>query len=173
MNITLIAAMSLQGVIGNANDIPWTCPEDLAHFKVTTRYRVVIMGRKTYESIGQKPLPDRLNIVLSRQWGDEEGDIADNGKTCLIKASDMTKALEYLEYFDKRYSEVFVIGGGEIYRQALPIATRLIISHMHIPVVGDVKFPEFDLDVFRPGRVEHRLDASVPFTIVHYHRTPT
>lgn len=158
VNITLIAAVSLNGVIGNDNTIPWQNKEDMMHFKETTMGNVVIMGRKTFESIGSKPLRGRVNIVVSSTLR------PDPMYFCMT----LEDALEATR--NNRNKETFVIGGGEIYKQTIGLANKLIISHIHKPIEGDVKFPEIDLNVWGVGKIDHRLSGDTPFTIVHYVR---
>ena len=124
-----IAAMSLNRVIGRAGQIPWHLPEDFQWFKKTTAGQVVLMGRRTFESLG-KPLPDRTNVVLTRR-----GEIP--GVTTLHDLADLTES---------RYAprEIFVIGGAEIYAQLLPRCTDLYLSVVQCEVEGDAFFPPFE-----------------------------
>ncbi len=130
--INLIAAMTSKRVIGKDNEIPWYIPEDFKHFKNTTLDSVVVMGRKTYESIG-RPLPKRINIVVSRSLKDEN----------VIVSSSLDDALKRAKDFNK---EIYVIGGSEIYKQALPLADCLIISWIKKDYEGNKYFPEVDWD---------------------------
>ena len=123
MNIAIIAAMSTDGTIGDRGKIPWHISEDLKRFKRLTMGHPVIMGRKTYESIG-KPLPGRTNIVLSRT------------------GTSLASALEQCR--QRNEDMVFIIGGAEVYRQALPMADTLLITEVHRQVAGDTKFPDYD-----------------------------
>ena len=124
-----IAAMSLNRVIGRAGQIPWHIPEDFQWFKKMTSGHVVLMGRKTYESLG-KPLPNRTNVVLTRRGG-----IA--GVTVVHDLADLSES---------RYAplEIFVIGGAEIYSQLLPRCTDLYLSVVQREVAGDAFFPAFE-----------------------------
>jgi dihydrofolate reductase len=123
--ITLIAAVSKNGFIGVNGELPWKLPDDMAHFKNITTGNVVVMGRKTFESIGE-PLPDRANIVISRTM-----DFTTPG---MYGQTSLEAALE----FGKNIGEVFVIGGGEIYESAISLADKLIITHVDEEVDGDV-----------------------------------
>jgi dihydrofolate reductase len=129
--ISLIAAVSENGVIGVDNKLPWYIPDDLKRFKELTSGNVVIMGRKTYESIG-KPLPNRINIVVSRN---KELNIPG----CLVVNS-MTQAIQKAGT-DK---DIFVIGGGEVYRKSIKFADRIYLTKVHQEVEGDTTFPEID-----------------------------
>ncbi|ACS84410.1 Dihydrofolate reductase [Musicola paradisiaca Ech703] len=132
MMISLIAALAVDRVIGKENAMPWHLPADLAWFKRNTLNKPVIMGRHTYRSIG-KPLPGRLNIVVSSQPGDDERVIwAASLDEALLAAGDV--------------EEVMVIGGGKVYQQMLPKAGRLYLTHIDAEVEGDTHFPEYEPD---------------------------
>ncbi|MGB9097513.1 type 3 dihydrofolate reductase [Erwinia sp.] len=130
MMISLIAAMAADRVIGMDNAMPWHLPADLAWFKRQTLDKPVIMGRRTWESIG-RPLPGRLNIVISSQPGEAEG------VTWVTSIDEALQAAGEVE-------EVMVIGGGRIYEQLLPRADRLYLTHIDAEVVGDTTFPDFE-----------------------------
>jgi dihydrofolate reductase len=127
--VSLIAAVSENGVIGVDNKLPWYIPDDLKRFKKLTSGNVVIMGRKTYESLG-KPLPNRLNIVISRNK-----DLVIPG--CLV-FNNLSKAIKKAGS-DK---EIFIIGGGEIYRKGIILADKIYLTKVHQEVKGDTTFPE-------------------------------
>ena len=128
--VTLVAAMARNRVIGNNGDMPWHLPADLAHFKQATLGHPVVMGRKTFESIG-RPLPGRLNIVVSRGQPDlPEG---------VVLAASLEAAIEACQGQDC----VMVIGGGEIYRQAIGQADSLILTLIDADIDGDTRFPDF------------------------------
>lgn len=129
--LEMIAARAANGVIGNAGDMPWHIPEDLKHFRTVTTGAAVIMGRKTFESIG-RPLPKRLNIVITRQEN-----YAASGCTVV---PNLAAALEAARASDRQ----IIIGGGEIYRQALPLADRLWITEIAASPEGDTTFPELN-----------------------------
>ncbi len=139
MIVTLIVAMSRDGTIGDKGKIPWHLSEDLRRFKQVTMGCPIIMGRKTYESIG-KPLPGRENIILTRNVRFEAPDGT-------IIFSNLDEAITYCRA--KNTSQIFVIGGSEVYRQALPIADRLLLTRVHRDVRGDKKFPEYDSSLWR------------------------
>ena len=130
--LTLIAAVSENGVIGRGGRVPWHLSDDLRRFKRVTGGHTVIMGRRTFESIGEEPLPGRRNIVVTRQ--------ADYSPRGVIVAHSLGHALEEAGSDES----VFVVGGGEIYREALPHADRLDLTIVHAEVEGDAFFPEFD-----------------------------
>lgn len=133
--ISIIAAMASNGVIGRNGGLPWHLPADLRRFRELTVGHAIIMGRKTYESIG-RPLPDRLNIVVTRQ--------AEFMAAGVAVAGSLQAALAMAAGED----EVFICGGGEIYRQALPLADRIYLTLLDVPCDGDVIFPEIPSGVF-------------------------
>ncbi len=128
MVVSIVVAISENRVIGKNNQLLWHISADLKRFKKLTTGHTVIMGRKTFESIGQ-PLPNRLNIVISRGEGAKF-----DGCTA---AKSLAEALEIAPADD----EVFIIGGGEVYRQALPIAERIYLTMVHASYEGDTFFP--------------------------------
>lgn len=130
--ISLIAACSENRVIGNGGKIPWHLPDDFRRFKARTMGHPIIMGRKTYESIG-RPLPGRTNIVITRDSGREI-------PGCIVVSS-LTEAIERAKGIDKE--EIFVIGGGQVYAEALPLADRLYLTLIHAIIDGDAFFPEY------------------------------
>ncbi|MDD3072601.1 MAG: dihydrofolate reductase [Candidatus Pacebacteria bacterium] len=135
MKIIIIAAVSKNNVIGKGSKIPWHSKEDFSHFKEKTLNNVVLMGRKTYESIG-KALPRRKNIVITgekKSFSDAER--YDSYKEGLTGAK---------EYAKKNNCDIFIIGGGSIYNQAIEDADFLYISHMKSDFEGDVFFPDFE-----------------------------
>ncbi|WP_410016449.1 type 3 dihydrofolate reductase [Sodalis sp. C49] len=132
MKISLIAALAVDRVIGLENAMPWHLPADMAWFKRNTLHKPVIMGRRTYESIGQ-PLPGRLNIVLSRHPA------ADDRVTWVTTPEQALAAAGEAQ-------EVMVIGGGKIYAHFLPQAARLYLTHIDAEIDGDTYFPEYEPD---------------------------
>jgi dihydrofolate reductase len=135
MILSIIAALDEQGGIGFQNQMPWHLPADLRRFKELTMGHHLILGRKTYQSIGS-PLPGRKMIVLSRN--------PEYGLVGSQVVSSLEDALEAAR--DAGESEVFVIGGGEIYQMALPLADRMYITRVHTSSQTDVFFPAFDPD---------------------------
>lgn len=131
--LVLIAAVSRNGVIGAGGKLPWHLPDDLKRFKALTLDHAIIMGRKTYESIG-RPLPRRRNLVVSRR-----PDFAPPGVEVF---RDLESALEAA--YQGGDPSPFIVGGAELYEQALPLATRLELTQVHDTVDGDVYFPIYD-----------------------------
>jgi dihydrofolate reductase len=134
--LTLVAALTHERVIGRGTQIPWHYPEDMKHFRTVTKGQALIMGRTTFESIG-KPLPGRRNIVVSRKPG-----LAIEG--CEVAGS-LEQAIALARTTDPAPC---VIGGAQIYEAALPHASRLELTYVHEPHQGDVLFPAFDPETF-------------------------
>ena len=132
MPVTIIAAMSENRVIGRDGDLPWRLPEDLKRFKRLTTGHHVIMGRKTFETLG-RPLPNRTNIVITRR-----PELADSSDILIAHSFEEALGLAGLDV------EPFVLGGGEIYTLALPLADRLELTVVHATITGDTYFPEYD-----------------------------
>lgn len=142
MRIALIWAMATNGVIGRDNKLPWHLPRDLQYFKRVTSGKPVIMGRKTHQSIG-RPLPDRVNIVVTRDPA-----FAAEGVT-VVRSLDEAFEQAEAETVNTGVDEVIVMGGAEIYAQALPRADRLYVTLVHAEVEGDTYFPAIDLADYR------------------------
>lgn len=156
MKVSLIAAQSRNRVIGQNNQLPWHIPEDLRFFKQTTLGKPIIMGRKTFDSIG-RPLPGRLNIVVTRDnaW-QRDGVVAVES---VEAALDAAKA----EASTKQIDEVMVVGGAEIYRLALPYADCLYLTEIDIEIDGDAHFPALDSDQWQLVESCTGNDVSVPY----------
>lgn len=140
--ISLIAAVARNHVIGIQGKLPWHLPKDFAWFKACTKGKAIIMGRKTFESLG-RPLPHRLNIIISRKPQDNDDTEHVIWATSLSRAIQIAKA-HTVEHADKWDKEIMIIGGGEIYAQAMPIADRLYLTEVdYTPENGDAFFPPF------------------------------
>ena len=150
-----IAAVAENRVIGNGLNIPWRIKEDFQHFKSTTLGHVLVMGRKTFESIG-KPLPGRETIVVSRQ-------------SLTIPGVKVVHSLEEAIPPAGDPRTYFICGGAEIYKQALPLCHKLILSHVHMAPDGDVLFPEFE-SLFQEGIIT--LENPL-FTVKTYQAKPS
>ncbi|EPU1980241.1 type 3 dihydrofolate reductase [Escherichia coli] len=151
MQISMIAAMAHDRVIGLDNQMPWHMPADLAHFKRVTLGKPVLMGRKTFESIG-RPLPGRRNLVISRNPAYQaEG----------VEVIDSVEAA--LALLGEGVDELMVIGGGHLYGQLLPRADRLYLTRIDLVVAGDTRFPAFDDEQWRLVESEaHPADEKNP-----------
>ena len=157
--ISIIVAIASNNTIGSANSMPWHLPEDFRHFKQVTMGKAVIMGRKTYESIG-RPLPGRRNIVITRN-------------TALrIEGCEMASSLDEAIALCNPAEENFIIGGGEIYRQAMPLADKLYITHIAAEFEGDTRFPTIGSEWQEIAREEFPRGEKFPhpFAFVDYVR---
>lgn len=158
MKISLIAAVAENGIIGKDGGIPWHLPDDLKHFKNLTTGHAIIMGRKTFESIGQA-LPRRDNLVLTRS-----GNIDAPG--CVVLSS-LDAALAWCR--DHGESEAFVIGGEQLYRDALRIADRVYLTKVHGNFGGDTFFPVGGLASFAEVEREY-VGGDLPHSFIRYER---
>ncbi|MCG8410154.1 MAG: dihydrofolate reductase [Bacteroidales bacterium] len=154
--ISIIVAVSENNVIGKDNDLIWHLPRDLKHFKETTTGHYVIQGRKTFESFG-RPLPNRVNVIITRNE-----DLKIDG--CIVVHS-LQEALEAA----KTDNEIFIIGGGTIYEQAMSLADRIYLTKVHQEFEGDTFFPKIDEDKWM--EIDKRKFApdeknKYPFTIL-------
>jgi dihydrofolate reductase len=152
--VVLVAAVADNGVIGVDGDLPWHLPEDFAHFRRTTLGHVVVMGRRTFESMG-RPLPGRTNVVITRQpdW------TADG----VMAVGSLEEALREAAGHS---GDVMVIGGGEVYAQALPLADEQVITEVRLSPEGDTTYPPYDPAQWREVRREHHRHDGVEFDIV-------
>jgi dihydrofolate reductase len=158
MTVNLIFARAANGVIGRDNRLPWHLPEDLAHFKRTTLGQPVVMGRKTWDSLPPRfrPLPGRLNIVVTRQ-----ADWQAEGAT---RAGSLTEALARCP----QETDVWVIGGADIYAQALPLARRAVVTEIAQAFEGDAFAPQFGPGWAETARESHVSASGLPFSFVIY-----
>lgn len=165
--ISAIVAMSKNRVIGKNNQLPWKLPEDLKRFRALTTGYPVIMGRKTYESIG-RPLPGRINIVISRQK-----DYLAAGCAVVhdLETAFSTAATRWNQEnpASTHPGQTFIIGGAEIYRLAFPLLNRIYLTQIHSELDGDAFFPVIPSDEFKEASREERLEP-FPFTFLVYDR---
>ena len=164
MLISLIAAATLNDVIGKSGAMPWHLPDDLRYFKQMTLHHHVIMGRKTFEEFGlQKPLPKRTNIIVSRRQNWQiEG--------CVVGAN-LHDALAIAR--NNGETEAFIIGGGQIYKQALPICDRIYLTRIEANLAGDTFFPTFSAHEWHEiSSQRHEIDDkhAYPFEFKVYER---
>jgi len=157
MHVAVIVAQAENRVIGNQNRLPWHLPEDLRYFKRVTMGKPIIMGRKTFESIG-RPLPGRCNIVITRDpaWR-AEGVVAVSSPQAAIERAAAQAEIDGVD-------EALVIGGAEIYRQMLPLCDRLYLTQVHAEVAGDAHFPALsDIEWREVGREDHDASEATPY----------
>ena len=160
MALNLIFARARNGVIGHNNTLPWHLPEDLAHFKHTTLGQPVVMGRKTWESLPPKfrPLPGRTNIVVTRQkgWHAEGAVVAHSIKEAVQQCN--------------ADAQVWVIGGAEVYAQAMPLATRAVVTEIDADFEGDAFAPTFDDAWQETSRSTHVAANGLTYSFVTWKR---
>ena len=159
--ISIIVAVSEDWGIGKDNELLWHISEDLKRFKRLTSGNTVIMGKKTWESLPRRPLPGRKNIVLT-----------DNPKESIENAVTAYSLQDSLNKCDQN-EEIFIIGGGSIYRQFMPVADRLFITHVHMKAPADIFFPEIDLSIWEiTEKEEFKTDGdnNIPYTYAIYER---
>ena len=161
ITLSHIVAASENNAIGVNGDLPWNIPEDMEFFRSTTKGKIIIMGRKTFESVGH-PLPKRLNLVITRQKNYQ----AEGSKVF----SSLEEAIEFAKTQVDQYDpEIFIIGGGEIYKQSISLVDRIYLTRIHKSIDGDAFYPdvldsEFDL-VAQSDRTE-----PVPFSFLTFNR---
>ena len=159
--ISIIVAVSEDFGIGKNNELLWHISEDLKRFKRLTYGKTVIMGKKTWESLPKKPLPGRKNIVLT----DKPGECFD----CSLAAYSIKDALAQCDEDE----EIFIIGGGSVYNQFMPLADRLYITHVHKKAPADVYFPAIDPEIWEVAEEEEYKpgdDTDIPYTYTIYKR---
>jgi len=149
MNITLVVAASENNAIGLNNQLLWHLPKDMRFFKNTTWGMLILMGRKTFESMGSKPLNGRLNMIITRDknWLSED----------VMAVHTMEDAIALATKFS--YNELLVIGGGEIYTMALPLANKIWLTRVHTTIEGDTFFPTIGPDWERISVASNEADA--------------
>ena len=159
-SISIIVAMAQNRTIGINNTLPWRCPEDLKHFKALTMGHHMIMGRKTFESIG-RPLPGRTTIVVSRN------------RSLKIEGCLVAHSLDEAINICAGKSEIFIVGGAELYSQALPLADTMYITEIQQQVRGDAHFPAFDMNDWQEFSREKKIQVEpqpLSFHFVTYQR---
>ena len=163
MTLSHIVAVSSNDVIGVNNTLPWNIPEDMKFFREKTKGKALIMGRKTFESVGH-PLPNRLNVIVTRQKG-----YLVNSPNVVVQP-DLQSAIEYCQSQISKYGEeIFIIGGGEIFKESINLVDVIYLTRIHQEFPGDILYPhinETDFDL-----VERRERSEpVPFSFLTYKR---
>lgn len=147
MKLSMIAAMDQNNAIGKNNELPWRLPADLANFKALTSGKLIIMGRKTWESLGCRPLPNRKTLVISRSADEME---VPDGVLCAKSIPEVMKFVTNAVNDEAFPEEVFVIGGAEIYHQFMPYANTIYLSRIDLSIEGaDAFFPNIDRETFQ------------------------
>ncbi len=166
IRLTIVVARARNGVIGHANTLPWHLPEDLAHFKALTTGHALIMGRKTFDSIG-RPLPGRRTIVVTRnpKWtypGCERADSLQQAIKIATRASPVAGIST---------NEAMIVGGAQIYREALPMADRIVMTEIDADFDGDASFAALDRKVWtQTSRQTHASRSGLRYAIIEYSR---
>jgi dihydrofolate reductase len=159
--LTLLVARALNGAIGNANRLPWHLPEDLAHFKKTTMGGTIVMGRRTWESIG-RVLPGRQMVVITR------------GQAPLPPGVERVASLAQALTDHSGEPELFIIGGARVFENALPLADRIILTEVELAPQGDVFFPALDpAEWVERSRTASTSVNGIRFSIIVYARKPS
>ena len=154
MNITLVVAASENNAIGLNNQLLWHLPKDMRFFKNTTWGMPILMGRKTFESMGSKPLNGRLNIIITRNktWAHEDVTVVHTMEEATYVATKFS------------YNELLVIGGGEIYEMALPFAQKIWLTRVHTTIEGDVYFPKLNTEWEMVSSTQNDADEKHKFS---------
>ena len=154
MNITLVVAASENNAIGLNNQLLWHLPKDMRFFKNTTWGMPILMGRKTFESMGSKPLNGRLNIIITRNknWLNEDVSVVHTMEEAMALATKFS------------YKELLVIGGGEIYEMALPLAQKIWLTRVHTTIEGDVYFPKLNTEWEMVSSTQNTADEKHKFS---------
>lgn len=161
MSLIIIAAVAKNGVIGNGNDLPWHIPSDLKQFKKRTLNSTMIMGRKTWESIGSKPLPKRMHIVISTNPLEGEVNEMVHHVTSLEVGVMLARSLAWSP-------QTFIIGGQAVYEQAMNFADRMYITHLKNEFEGDRFFPDINEVIWKPVAQTHSPEGEEPYTVTEY-----
>lgn len=159
MIVSIVVAISENHAIGKDNKLLWYLPKDLKHFKEITSGHTVIMGRKTYDSVG-RPLPNRRNIIITRQ-------------PITIEGCEVVNSIEAALHLCAGTPEVFIVGGAEIYKQAMHLTDSIYLTIVHAVIEGDTYFPEIKEDIWKETqRQDHEPDEknALPFSFITYER---
>ena len=166
VTISHLVALSNNNVIGVNNNLPWNLKADLAHFKNYTSNKIIIMGRKTYESIG-RPLPNRINLIVSKTIKEINGaELFKSTEEAINKAKELC--------INKNLDEIIIIGGGYLFRDTLSITNRLVLTKVDCNIEGDVFYPDIDLDEWQKLSSEHftkDLNNDYDFTVITYEKS--
>lgn len=163
MTLSHIVAVSANDVIGVNNTLPWDIPEDMKFFREKTKGKALIMGRKTFESVGH-PLPHRLNVVVTRQK--DYPAVAPN----VVVQPDLKSAIECCAGQASKYGEeIFIIGGGEIFKESMNLVDVIYLTRIHREFPGDIKYPKIDESKFELAERRDRSEP-VPFSFLTYIR---
>jgi dihydrofolate reductase len=177
MIISMIAAVSKNRMIGSSGDLPWKISADLKYFKSKTKGHVIVMGRKTFESIGSKPLPHRYNIVISKS-ANENRQVLNSKPSRVENLVWLSSKNEVLEHCKELLSqsvltlpaEIFICGGGKIYTQFLDSADRLYLTEVDLEVAGDTQFPVWSRERFVEISRDRQEENGIKFDFAIYEK---
>ena len=166
ITISHVVALSNNNVIGVNNSLPWNLKTDLAHFKNYTSNKIIVMGRKTYESIG-RPLPNRINLIVSNTIKEVNGaELFKSTEDAINKAKELC--------INKNLDEIIIIGGGYLFRDTLSITNKLVLTKVDCDIEGDVFYPDVDLNEWEKLSSEHFTkdsDNDYDFTVITYEKS--
>ena len=166
VTISHVVALSNNNVIGVNNSLPWNLKTDLAHFKNYTSNKIIVMGRKTYESIG-RPLPNRINLIVSNTIKEVNGaELFKSTEDAINKAKELC--------INKNLDEIIIIGGGYLFRDTLSITNKLVLTKVDCNIEGDVFYPDIDLNEWEKLSSEHFTkdsDNDYDFTVITYEKS--
>ena len=166
VTISHVVALSNNNVIGVNNSLPWNLKTDLAHFKNYTSNKIIVMGRKTYESIG-RPLPNRINLIVSNTIKEINGaELFKSTEDAINKARELC--------INKNLEEIIIIGGGYLFRDTLSITNKLVLTKVDCNIEGDVFYPDIDLNEWEKLSSEHFTkdsDNDYDFTVITYKKS--
>lgn len=166
ITISHVVALSNNNVIGVNNSLPWNLKTDLAHFKNYTSNKIIVMGRKTYESIG-RPLPNRINLIVSNTIKEINGaELFKSTEDAINKAKELC--------INKNLDEIIIIGGGYLFRDTLSITNKLVLTKVDCNIEGDVFYPDIDLNEWEKLSSEHFTkdsDNDYDFTVITYEKS--
>ena len=166
ITISHVVALSNNNVIGVNNSLPWNLKTDLAHFKNYTSNKIIVMGRKTYESIG-RPLPNRINLIVSNTIKEINGaELFKSTEDAINKAKELC--------INKNLNEIIIIGGGYLFRDTLSITNKLVLTKVDCNIEGDVFYPDIDLNEWEKLSSEHFTkdsDNDYDFTVITYEKS--
>ena len=166
ITISHVVALSNNNVIGVNNNLPWNLKTDLAHFKNYTSNKIIVMGRKTYESIG-RPLPNRINLIVSNTIKEINGaELFKSTEDAINKAKELC--------INKNLDEIIIIGGGYLFRDTLSITNKLVLTKVNCNIEGDIFYPEIDLSEWKKLSSENfkkDSDNDYDFTVITYEKS--
>ena len=166
ITISHVVALSNNNVIGINNSLPWNLKTDLAHFKNYTSNKIIVMGRKTYESIG-RPLPNRINLIVSNTIKEINGaELFKSTEDAINKAKELC--------INKNLNEIIIIGGGYLFRDTLSITNKLVLTKVNCNIEGDIFYPEIDLNEWKKLSSENfkkDSDNDYDFTVITYEKS--